>query len=94
MVESNRSETAPASANLVMEEFCSCELTRSNSEAASSLTVESSGDILFPSANARPVILAFFQLLFPEMYVCLLSFYLPPLYYVDIWLSDEIWSGS
>ncbi|XP_027105945.2 cold-regulated protein 27 isoform X1 [Coffea arabica] len=54
MVESNRSETAPASANLVMEEFCSCELTRSNSEAASSLTVESSGDILFPSANARP----------------------------------------
>lgn len=54
MVDSNRPETAPAPANLVMEEFCSSQLTRSNSEAASSLTAESSGDILLPSANARP----------------------------------------
>ncbi|KAL3515281.1 hypothetical protein ACH5RR_022183 [Cinchona calisaya] len=54
MVESNRPESAPAPSNLVMEESCSFELTRSNSDAASSLTVENSGVISHPFANARP----------------------------------------
>ncbi|KAL3538873.1 hypothetical protein ACH5RR_002239 [Cinchona calisaya] len=54
MAESNWPETAPESANLVMPELCSYELARSNSDVASSLTAEISGDILHPSANATP----------------------------------------